>query len=361
MADERYEWLDKDAAERLLRGEPVGPLGEHARAEAERLTAALDGVARAGGHEARELPGEAAALAAFRTARAASPEGFSTIRIGRRAAVPVRWARPVRIGLAGALAGVALGGVAVAAGTGVLPSPFGRDSGPAPASTVSAAATPPPVNPGTTTAAPGEPGGPTPETTGTPDGDHRGPGSGDGSGEGAGAGTHESSPGSGTGVLPTLPGRTGDDVPGTDDGAGEAADSRDWYRKTAKACQDYRSGDLAPDRERRLEAAAKGADRVERFCDRLLDGDGSGDGSGGSDDGAGDPGAGRTGGDAGGEGRDDGRGDADKNGGSDGTDGSQGAPEGVHRRMPSIAYTPPSTPTTVEPSAAPVGASSQQG
>ncbi|WP_167518325.1 hypothetical protein [Streptomyces albidochromogenes] len=36
MADERYEWLDRDAAERLLRGEPVGPVGEDARAQAER-------------------------------------------------------------------------------------------------------------------------------------------------------------------------------------------------------------------------------------------------------------------------------------------------------------------------------------
>lgn len=370
MADERYEWLDKDAAERLLRGEPVGPLGEHARAEAERLTAALDGVARAGGHEARELSGEAAALAAFRTARAASPEGFSTVRVGRRAAVPVRWARPVRIGLAGALAGVALGGVAVAAGTGVLPSPFGRDAGPAPASTVSAAATPPPVTPGTTTAAPGEPGGPTPETTGTPDGAHRGPDSGDGSGEGTSAGTHETSPGSGSGALPTLPGRTGDDAPGTGDGTGPVPGSRDWYRKTAEACEDYRSGSLAPDHERRLEAAAKGADRVERFCDRLLDGggDGSGGGSGAGDGG----GEGRTGGDggsgdggsgdggSGGEGRGDGGGDAGKNGGSDVTDGGQGAPEGVHRRMPSVVYTPPSSPAVV-PSAAAVGAPAQQG
>ena len=43
MADERYEWLDKDAAERLLRGEPVEAADEHARTQAARLSRALDG------------------------------------------------------------------------------------------------------------------------------------------------------------------------------------------------------------------------------------------------------------------------------------------------------------------------------
>ncbi|SCE03491.1 hypothetical protein GA0115253_1027615, partial [Streptomyces sp. Termitarium-T10T-6] len=47
MADEHYEWLDKDAAERLLRGEPVVPVGDEARTEAFRLAEAL-GAARAG-------------------------------------------------------------------------------------------------------------------------------------------------------------------------------------------------------------------------------------------------------------------------------------------------------------------------
>ncbi|WP_028812237.1 hypothetical protein [Streptomyces flavidovirens] len=321
MADERYEWLDKDAAERLLRGEPVGPVGEHARAQAERLSAALDGVARAG-HEPGELPGEAAALAAFRKARAASPEAFSTVRIGRRAAVPVRWARPVRLGLAGALAGVALGGVAVAAGTGVLPSPFGSDTDPAPASSVSAAATPPPVVSGTTTAEPGDTDAPTPDSTGTPGGAHQTPGD----GKVETGGTHESSPAPDTGVPPTHPARPDDDTSGTGDG-GSGSDSADWYRKTAKACQDYREGKLAPDHERRLEAAAKGPDRVERFCDRVLDGPGDVD-------------------DAGGGGDEDG---GDKNGRNGGSDGSEDAPGDIRRIVPPISYAPPPSPT-VEPS-----------
>ncbi|MFD0430217.1 hypothetical protein ACFQ60_29920 [Streptomyces zhihengii] len=128
MADERYEWLDRDAAEQLLRGEPVRAADEHARVQAARLGAALRG---AGAYRHRfddgELPGEAAALAAFRKARgdAAAPAGDSigTVTV-TRGGVPVRglrFGRPLRFGIAAALAGCALGGVAVAAGTGVLP------------------------------------------------------------------------------------------------------------------------------------------------------------------------------------------------------------------------------------------------
>ncbi|MCZ0980998.1 hypothetical protein O1L60_23990 [Streptomyces diastatochromogenes] len=72
MADERYQWLDQEAAERLLRGEPVEAVDDHARVQAERLAEAL-GTARvpAVPPSARtELPGEAAALAAFRAATA---------------------------------------------------------------------------------------------------------------------------------------------------------------------------------------------------------------------------------------------------------------------------------------------------
>lgn len=42
MADERYQWLDQEAAERLLRGEPVDAVDDHARSRAERLAGALD-------------------------------------------------------------------------------------------------------------------------------------------------------------------------------------------------------------------------------------------------------------------------------------------------------------------------------
>ncbi|MCG7526922.1 MFS transporter [Streptomyces sp. OfavH-34-F] len=47
MADEQYAWLDREAAEKLLRGDPVVPAEGRPRQDAERLAAALDGVARA--------------------------------------------------------------------------------------------------------------------------------------------------------------------------------------------------------------------------------------------------------------------------------------------------------------------------
>ncbi|MFD5103548.1 hypothetical protein [Streptomyces albidochromogenes] len=343
MADERYEWLDRDAAERLLRGEPVGPVGEHARAQAERLAAALDGVARAGGQEAGELPGEAAALAAFRKARATAPESVTTVRIERRASAPLRWGRPVRIGLAGALAGVALGGVAVAAGTGVLPSPFGRGTGPAPASSVSAAVTPPPATPGTTAADPDGTGGPTPDST-TPGTAPGTPGDGNGGQGGDTGGTHTPSAGPDGVTPPAFPDWAGDGRPGTGDGSGDARGSGDWYRATVEACRDYRSGSLAPHHERRLEEAAKGADRVERFCDRLLDGsrdeDGGGTGSGDGGRNSGGHNGGRDGHDRDDDGDDryDGGGEDGRSGDGRTTDGRRISPDGAQRLLPAVPY-----------------------
>ncbi|MFE3284778.1 hypothetical protein ACFXJJ_16870, partial [Streptomyces sp. NPDC059233] len=70
MADERdRRWLDEAAAEKLLRGEPLEPLGPaadlRARAEAARLRAALDSLARPQVPEGAHV-GEAAAMATFR-------------------------------------------------------------------------------------------------------------------------------------------------------------------------------------------------------------------------------------------------------------------------------------------------------
>ncbi|MYR62806.1 extensin, partial [Streptomyces sp. SID625] len=70
MADEQYRWLDSDSAERLLRGEPLDTVDVTVRDQAERLARALDALAAESVvHPAQapaELPGEAAALAAFR-------------------------------------------------------------------------------------------------------------------------------------------------------------------------------------------------------------------------------------------------------------------------------------------------------
>ncbi|MGW4274048.1 extensin, partial [Streptomyces seoulensis] len=74
MADEQYRWLDRDTAERLLRGEPLDTVDPAVRDQAERLARALNALAADpyadAPQAAAELPGEAAALAAFRKATA---------------------------------------------------------------------------------------------------------------------------------------------------------------------------------------------------------------------------------------------------------------------------------------------------
>ncbi|MEW1779194.1 hypothetical protein [Streptomyces sp. NPDC086777] len=165
MADEQYKWLNRVTAERLLRGESLEAVDASARDQAERLADTLGALSAPATPAAAELPGEEAAVAAFRKAResaedarttAAAPTGAVTrprrgardadaglFRIGagsRSARVP-GWARPARLGLAAALTAGMLGGVAVAAGTGVLPTPF-EDHHPGPAASVSAAGTP---------------------------------------------------------------------------------------------------------------------------------------------------------------------------------------------------------------------------
>lgn len=159
MADDhRYDWLDDDAVERVLRGESVvagcvadtdtdtstddGP-DKAARLAAERLDAALRSLTAP--LPDGPLPGEEAALAAFREARAAgaAPAAAPPAAHRARPSGVVRSflrRRPLNAALALALAGCAVGGVAVAAGTGVLPVPFGRGAKePAPATSVTVA------------------------------------------------------------------------------------------------------------------------------------------------------------------------------------------------------------------------------
>ncbi|MGV9630579.1 hypothetical protein ACWDTB_29015, partial [Streptomyces sp. NPDC003487] len=84
MADEQYRWLDRETAERLLRGEPLDAVADEAREQAERLTRALDALSAVPEKADGELPGEAAALTAFRAARATTPAA-SPARAGRAA------------------------------------------------------------------------------------------------------------------------------------------------------------------------------------------------------------------------------------------------------------------------------------
>ncbi|WP_420167989.1 hypothetical protein [Streptomyces violaceoruber] len=340
MADEHYEWLDKDAAEKLLRGEPVVPVGDEARTDAFRLAEAL-GAAREGRRPpAGELPGEEAVLAAFRRAghgtggdrlagRAAGdalpgrPGLLPAVHLGAAPAGPPRrprWSRPLRFGLVASLAGCALGGVAVAAGTGVFGGTFGGRGSPAPATSVSAAATPGPLMSDGPVGEPSSPADPPPpdrpeassapktrESGGSEEPDEAHP---DGSGREPGDDRRggpdrpdndglESTSGSGDdhGGHHAASGSSGGSGSGGSGGSGgDDTDSGDWHDQAVKACKAFRNGTLDDRSRRRLIRFAKGEENLERFCDRLLDGEGGSGGHGGSGGSGGGNGSGGSGG-----------------------------------------------------------------
>ncbi|WP_447037821.1 hypothetical protein [Streptomyces sp. DSM 118878] len=347
MADEQEKWLDRDAAERLLRGEPLDDVDPHARVQADRLAQALGALAaddRGNAPAEAELPGEAAALAAFRAAHADSAKAGArapfataahetaaaeTVRLGRATGRPrpSRWGRPVRLGLAAALAGCMIGGVAVAAGTGVLPSPFGQHHEPGPAASASPVASPEAVEASPSEDA-GEPSeGATPDGSAAPEGDET-------TREPETARTPEAEAGGAPTTKPTRrPGGGEAKPPPTDS-------TKDWYRKVVIACRDYRSGGLRGEKRRRLEEFAKGSARIEEFCGRILAGGHQG---GGQPTGGQQGGGSGDGGDGGGEGRgEDGDGDSDQAPGGDG--GAEGGSGGDTGHLP--APPPPSSPVT---------------
>ncbi|MEU5220837.1 hypothetical protein AB0G79_32190 [Streptomyces sp. NPDC020807] len=305
MADERYQWLDQEAAERLLRGEPVDALDEPARSEARRLAEALgsarDAVRPPALADARaELPGEAAALAAFREATAAraaaagpaagapaapvaAPAEISpVVRLAAPVAAPVRrWGRSVRFGLAAAVAAVTVGGVAVAAGTGVLPL-----IGPEPAASVTAVETPEPVvstsrglreNPGTPSPVPDGTGhahgsSPPPATAGTGSTPSDGPPS-DGSPGGSTSGGSSSG-----GSSATAPPRTRT-TPGpgaTATGAKDPKEAKDAGERALQACRDYLAGRLDESGRRELTDLLRADETLSRFCEAAVSGAGGG-------------------------------------------------------------------------------------
>ncbi|MFB4422410.1 hypothetical protein C5F59_015110 [Streptomyces sp. QL37] len=313
MADEQYEWLDAEAAEMLLRGESVEPVDDHARTEARRVEAALRAL-RAPGPSGDELPGEAAVLAAFREASrggkragAASPTGIAgqpdaqhTVRIGATRTAPPRrprWARPLRYGLAVSLAGCALGGVAVAGGTGMLPAPFGGKDSPVPAASVSASASseelgaevpdagePPSPLPSVTPDAPSSP-----SPTDVPDGGVPGDDPGTGQDDGGAADREDTGRDSGTGDAED--GTAAPQAPGTS--------PAEVLKKSAKACRAYRENTLSREERSRLLELADGERNLGRFCDRLLgpdDRDGGSGEDGRDDDGNNGKGDGKDGG-----------------------------------------------------------------
>ncbi|MET7855511.1 hypothetical protein ABZT48_47090 [Streptomyces avermitilis] len=316
MADEQYRWLDRDAAERLLRGESLEAVDADTREQVERLAEALGALAAEPLPNSAELPGEAAALAAFRTARqggngeemvlggrgrphavarAAHSADAGVVRLGRpeRAARRGRLGRPVRLGVAAALAAGMIGGVAAAAGTGVLPTPFGGDE-PGPTASVSAAVTPERLLGPSSPPAVEDGGSEAP----TPDGTSGAPVQG-------GSSHDEADKGSAASGRPEA------------DGSRSPARSREWWSGVLSSCRDVRGGkDVGAERMRSLEEAAGGI-RVHKYCKGVLAG---ADGHAGSDSGAVDPGGDEgSGRDGDSKGEDGGTGDEDNGGkGGDG-------------------------------------------
>ncbi|MFF7891097.1 hypothetical protein ACFZDI_04000 [Streptomyces sp. NPDC007907] len=254
MADEQYRWLDRETAERLLSGEPLGAVEGAGRDQAEHLARTLGALSATPPLTSDELPGEAAAVAAFRKARAERADAAAAradaagrdaaevadaglVRIGTpgdRGTVtvrPPRWARPVRLALAAALAVGMVGGVALAAGTGALKAPFGEDE-PHPGASVSASVTHPErplVSPSPSDAAQG---GSTPDDAPGRDRDER-----------------------------------RDDAAAQPDGPKARPGDRD---EIVSACRDLRDGRRPdPDRRRALLDAAGGL-RVWKYCKGVL-------------------------------------------------------------------------------------------
>ncbi|WEH15684.1 hypothetical protein [Streptomyces sp. VNUA24] len=295
MADEQYRWLNRDAAERLLSGDPLEAVDPHVRARADRLAEALGALAAEAAPEPEhaqdpELPGEEAALAAFRIARiartgpaahsgdsggaadhgrgsrphtTASPTADAgLVHLGRPVRTPAgpagpggrrgRWGRPVRFGLVAAVAAGMLGGVTVMAG-GAL-SAFHVEE-PEPSATVSAGGSPdrtlmsPSPNTGKGDDRRGAWGGATPDPS--PHATSKG-----GAPSGDGTGGTDEDKGSGAG------------------GQGDES-TRQWRKNLLSACRDVRDGkELDADRRRGLEdaAGARGKGRLKRYCEGVLAG-----------------------------------------------------------------------------------------
>ncbi|WP_405942165.1 hypothetical protein [Streptomyces sp. NBC_00207] len=316
MADERNRWLDQAAADRLLRGEPAEPVGPagaepRARVEAARLRAALDALEAlgAGGElppAGTELPGEAAAVAAFRTARTAvgrsadrsertatAGSGEPVVDLGRL--VPSftpapRRVRTVSFGLAAALASVAVGGLAAAAGAGLLDRDRHDTAGPGPAMSVTAGEN---ADPGLDSGAPTLI--PKLRPTPLPDGSNsmltpgpsQSPGTdgltvpGTATGGDTSAGTSVTG-GSGRDNRGDLSGAGGtgdkdrDTFGGGDSGKDRERRERENLIKAMDLCQDYRSGRLDDDRRERLSRLADGLTRIPDYCKSLLERDSGG-------------------------------------------------------------------------------------
>ncbi|MEU5647903.1 hypothetical protein ABZ767_01020 [Streptomyces pseudogriseolus] len=267
MADERYRWLDTEAAERLLSGESPQAAGPPPGDQAERLAGVLRALSAPPPTDEGELPGEAAALAAFRKSRdertgqadsaphtgdGTGPGGADVglIRLGvprpGRTGTPggARRPRPARMALAAALVVGMAGGAAVLAGTGLLPTPFDDSrSGPAGAATPTHPSRPL-ISPPARSVSPDRPEGDTA----------------DGGRDGAQGGEK--------------PGRT---PTGSPPGDGRTAHGARW-KLVVSACRSWHQGRPVDGEHRRaLHEAAGGASHVAAYCHDLATGAGAGE------------------------------------------------------------------------------------
>lgn len=276
MAHERETWLDHGIAELLLRGDPVETTDEHAQAQADRLARALEEAVRVAYADSAELPGEAAALAAFRQSVGTAgrtgarswdtcadsrtdDDGIGTVRLApeRRGIRLPSFGRPLRLGLAAAMAGCALSGVA--AGAGFLYAPSAGEGPPRPSDSISDALTPEPL----VSESPSSSLNPPPLSSDPAGGtDSDAPGASSDAMTGGAADKDKKSQ------------ATGDSWK---NGAGQK-----WYAKLVQACQEYRDGTITAEKRKLLEDAAKGPQGVSRLCKQVLSGDGRHDGAAGT-------------------------------------------------------------------------------
>ncbi|MGW7688005.1 hypothetical protein ACWGMA_03770 [Streptomyces asiaticus] len=369
--DHRYSWLDDSAAERLLRGEPVegqpaapDGRGDQSYADAERLAAVLSAAAGAGRtaapSDASALPGEEAAVAAFRAARVEVDAGAGSVaevaemdmarrphRILRFRERRPRLRRPLRAGMVAVVAGCALSGFAVAAAAGVLPTPFGQsDHTPGPSVSMSNG------GPGGDSAHPeiSEDGGTTtPDPSGSDDNDASDVGS-----NGAQGGT-----------VPSDPEHGGKGKNGKSKGSSKGEPGvPNWALHICPRYLDSETGvgaELDKKSLQKLTKAAGGASAIHGYCTQILADDGTGStprsdestGSGGESGGTDNGGGGNGGSDGSGSGSGSGSGDSagsDSGGDSGGDPGKDGGDGDTAQPPPppdtSDTPTDATTPTT---------------
>ncbi|MBU7596745.1 hypothetical protein JGS22_003600 [Streptomyces sp. P38-E01] len=304
--------MDDEAAENLLRGSVGDGASSCPSPSAQELAGVLDGLAEShrSAERSGELPGEAEALAAFRTARTARAHDCRGGRAGARSRRGRYMTRvsgtPLHVGFAMAIAGFALGGVAVAASNGVLPAPFGGGEDPG-----ASGGRPPAVEPlesespyldnssGGNSDRPDErlPGWGSPSERGAerPGGSHR-----DIAGALRGNGDHQ---GVGT---PSQSGPPADDSPSTwphrpdPDGGSQSPEPDNWPPTPPSTkpgapdptvvvalCRAYEGDKIEHGKRWELEQVAGGPEQVESYCEEYGDVGGGGGGTEGGDSGNG--------------------------------------------------------------------------